>query len=95
MKTQITPEMVKGIAAEMAFCESCHHDAVKAGITSSADYWRIKLLGIKEACRTLLGHWPASYAVESVEKPYVVVSFECLDAESEFCFDANTFELIR
>lgn len=95
MKKEITLQMVHGVAGELAFCESNRHDAVINGIKGAEDYWTSKGVGIKEACRTLLGCWPAAYTVEKVERPYIVVAFGGSPDAPEFLFDANTFELIN
>ena len=95
MKTEITRETVLAIATEMAVGESNRVLAQRNGVSSCESFWENRAYGLKEACNILLGTWPAVYLVENVERPYVVVSFECLDAESEFYFDADTFELIK
>lgn len=95
MKTEITRETVLAIATELAIGESNRVLAQRAGSVSCERFWEHHACGLKEACNIFLGSWPAVYLVANVERPYVVVSFECLDAESEFCFDANSFELIR
>lgn len=95
MKTQITRQTVRDIAALLAWHEVNELDALNYGAHSTAEYWRNKEYGIKEACNYFLGAWPAVYVVENVARPYVVVSFECLDPESEFHFDANTFDEIK
>lgn len=95
MKKEITPQMVQDVASELAFCESNRHDAVINGIKDAENYWESKALGIKEACSTLLGCWPAVYTVAKVERPYVVVAFGGSPDDVEFIIDANTFELIR
>lgn len=95
MKTEITRENVLAIATELAFGESNRVLAQRDNAVSAEKYWDNRAYGLKEACNILLGTWPAVYMVEKVERPYIVVSFECLDAESEFYFDANTFEIIK
>ena len=95
MKTEITRETILAIATEIAVGESNRVLAQRNGVASCESFWGNRAYGLKEACNILLGTWPAVYMVENVERPYVVVSFECLDAASEFCFDANTFELIK
>lgn len=95
MKTEITRETVIAVATKLAVGELNRVCAQRAGAESSERYWGNCSYGFKEACNIFLGTWPAVYLVTNVERPYVVVSFECLDAESEFYFDANTFELIR
>ena len=95
MKTEITRETVLAIATELAVGESNRVLEQRDGTVSCERYWENNLYGIKKACNIFLGTWPAVYMVENVERPYVVVSFECLDADSEFYFDANTFELIE
>lgn len=95
MKTEITRETVLAIATELAVGESNRVLAQRDGAVSSESYWENRAYGLKEACNIFLGEWPAVYIVKNVERPYIVVSFECLDAESEFYFDANTFELIK
>ena len=95
MKTEITRETVIAVATKLAVGELNRVCAQRAGVESSERYWDNCAYGLKEACNIFLGTWPAVYLVTNVERPYVVVSFECLDAESEFDFDANTFELIR
>lgn len=95
MKTEITRETVLAIATEIAVGESNRVLAQRDNVVSAEKYWENRAYGLKEACNIFLGTWPAVYLVENVEHPYVVVSFECLDAESEFRFDANTFELIK
>lgn len=95
MKKEITLQMVQDVAGELAFCESNRYDAVINGIKEAENYWRLKALGIKEACRTLLGCGPAAYTVVKVERPYIVVAFGGSPTATEFKFDANTFELIR
>lgn len=95
MKTEITRENVLAIATELAIGESNRVLAQRDGLLSCERYWEHCAYGLEEACNIFLGSRPAVYLVANVERPYVVVSFECLDAESEFYFDANTFELIR
>lgn len=95
MKTEITRETVLAIATELAVGESNRVLAHRNNAVSAEQYWDNKDYGLKVACNIFLGSWPAVYLVENVERPYVVVSFECLDPESEFHFDANTFELIK
>ena len=95
MKTEITRETVLAIVTKLAVCESNRVLSQRDGAVSCERYWENQGYGLKEACKIFLGTWPAVYMVEHVERPYVVVSFECLDAESEFYFDANTFELIK
>jgi hypothetical protein len=95
MKKEITSEMVQNVASELAFCESNRHDAATSGIQEAENYWGLKAIGIKEACRTLLGCWPAVYTVAKVERPYIVVAFDGSPDAPEFIFDANTFELIK
>lgn len=95
MKNEVTLDMVEGVAGELAFCESNRHDNAINGIQEAENYWRLKALGIKEACRTLLGCWPAAYTVVKVERPYIVVAFGGSPTATEFIFDAKTFELIR
>lgn len=95
MKTEITRETVLAIATELAVGESNRVLAQRDNAVSAEKYWDNKAYGLKEACNIFLGTWPAVYLVENVERPYVVVSFECLDAESEFYFDAATFEIIK
>jgi hypothetical protein len=95
MKNEITSEMVQNVAFELAFCESNRHDATTRGIQCAENYWGLKALGIKEACRTLLGCWPTVYTVAKVERPYIVVAFGVLSDDVEFIIDANTFELIK
>lgn len=95
MKTEITRETVLAIATELAIGELNRVIAHRDGVVSIESYWENHSYGLKNACSIFLGTWPAVYIVENVERPYIVVSFECLDAESEFYFDANTFELIR
>ena len=95
MKTEITRETVLAIATELAVSESNRFLAQRDNVVSAEKYWDNRAYGLKEACKIFLGTWPAVYLVENVERPYVVVSFECLDAESEFYFDADTFEIIK
>lgn len=95
MKTEITRETVLAIATELAIGESNLFLAQRDNAVSAEKYWENHTYGLKNACSIFLGTWPAVYRVENVERPYVVVSFECLDEESEFYFDANTFELIK
>lgn len=95
MKTEITRETILAIATEIAVGESNRVLAQRDGVVSCESFWKNCGYGLKKACDILLGTWPAVYLVENVERPYVVVSFECLDAESEFYFDADTFELIK
>lgn len=95
MKTEITRETVLAIATEIAVGESIRVLAQRDGAVSAEKYWENCGYGLKEACKIFLGTWPAVYMVENVERPYIVVSFECLYAESEFYFDANTFDLIK
>ena len=95
MKTEITRESVLAIATKLAIAESNRVIAQRDGVSSCETYWENCAYGLKEACNIFLGSWPAVYLVENVERPYVVVSFECLNAETEFDFDANTFELIQ
>ena len=95
MKTEITRETVLAIATELAIGESNRVLAQRDGVASSERFWENRAYGLKEACNIFLGTWPAVYLVANVERPYVVVSFDCLDPESEFYFDANTFELIK
>lgn len=95
MKTEITRETVLAIATELAVGESNRVLAQRDGVESCERFWENCAYGIKEACNIFLGTWPVVYLVANVESPYIVVSFECLDAESEFYFDANTFELIK
>ena len=95
MKTEITRETVLAIATELAIGESNRVLAQRDAAPSCERFWENSAYGLKAACNIFLGTWPAVYLVTNVERPYVVVSFECLDAESEFYFDANTFELIR
>lgn len=95
MKTEITRETVLAIATELAVGESNRVLAQRNDLHSCARYWEHCVYGLKEGCNIFLGTWPVVYLVANVERPYVVVSFECLDAESEFYFDADTFELIR
>lgn len=95
MKKEVTLNGVEGVAGELAFCESNRHDAAINGIQEAENYWRLKALGIKEACRILLGCWPAAYTVVKVERPYIVVAFGGSPTATEFKFDANTLELIR
>lgn len=95
MKTEITRETVLAIATEIAVGESNRVRAQRDCVSSCEKFWENRAYGLKEACNIFLGSWPAVYIVENVERPYIVVSLECLDAESEFYFDANTFELIK
>lgn len=95
MKTEITRETVLAIATELAVGESNRVIARRNCVVSCEKFWENRAYGLKEACNIFLGAWPAVYMVENVERPYVVVSFECLNAESEFYFDADTFELIK
>lgn len=95
MKTEINRETVLAIATELGVGETNRVLAQRDCAASCESYWENRAYGLKEACNIFLGNWPAVYMVENVERPYVVVSFECLDAESEFYFDANTFELIK
>lgn len=95
MKKEITLQTVQDVAGELAFCESNRYDAVTNGIKDAENYWGLKSLGIKEACRTMLGCWPAVYTVAKVERPYIVVAFGGSPDAPEFIFDANTFELIK
>lgn len=95
MKTEITRENVLAIATELAVGESNRVLAQRDGVVSCERFWENRAYGLKEACNIFLGTWPVVYMVENVERPYVVVSFECLDAESEFYFNAATFELIK
>lgn len=95
MKKEITSQMVQDVAGELAFCDSNRHDAMINGIQEAENYWELKAIGIKEACRTLLGEWPVAYTVAKVERPYVVVAFGDSPDAAEFYFDANTFELIK
>lgn len=92
MKTQITCQTVHDIAALLAWHEVNELDALNVGAYSTAEYWRNKWYGVKEACNYFLGSWPVVYVVENVARPYVVVSFDCLDPESEFHFDKNTLD---
>ena len=95
MKTEITRETVLSIAIELAIGESNRVLAQRVGVESCERFWENRAYGLKEACNLFLGTWPTVYLVENVERPYVVVSFECLNAESEFKFDADTFELVK
>lgn len=95
MKTEINRETVLAIATELAVGESNRVIAQRVNAVSAEKNWENRGYGLKEACNIFLGTWPAVYMVENVERPYIVVSFECLDAESEFYFDANTFEIIK
>lgn len=95
MKKEITLQKVQDVAGELAFCESNRHDAVINGVKDAENYWGLKALGIKQACRTLLGVWPAVYTVAKVERPYIVVAFGGSPDAVEYIFDANTFELIK
>lgn len=95
MKTEITRETVIAVATKLAVCELNRVRAQCAGVESCERFWENCGSGLEEACNFFLGTWPAVYLVANVERPYIVVSFECLDAESEFYFDADTFELIR
>lgn len=95
MKTEITRETVLAIATELAEGESNRVLAQRDNTVIAEKFWDNRGYGLKKACEIFLGTWPVVYLVENVERPYVVVSFECLDAESEFYFDAYTFELIR
>ena len=95
MKTEITRETVLAIATELALDESNRVLAQRDNAVSLERFWANMSYGLKEACSIFLGTWPAVYLVANVERPYVVVSFECLNPESEFYFDANTFELIK
>lgn len=95
MKTEITRENVLAIATVLAIGESNRELAQRNALPSSERFWEHRAYGLKEACDIFLGTWPVVYLVANVERPYIVVSFECLDAESEFYFDANTLELIR
>lgn len=95
MKKEVTLDMVEEVAGELAFCESNRHDAAINGIQAAENYWGLKALGIKEACRTLLGCWPAAYTVAKVDCPYIVVAFGGSPDAVEYIYDANTFELIR
>lgn len=95
MKTEITRETVLSIATGLAIGESNRVLAQRDNAVSAEKYWENSAYGLKEACNIFLGTWPAVYMVENVERPYIVVSFECLNAESEFYFDANTFDLIK
>lgn len=95
MKTEITRETVIAVATKLAVGELNRVCAQRAGVESCESFWEICGYGLKEACNIFLGTWPAVYLVANVERPYIVVSFECLDAESEFYFDVDTFELIR
>ena len=95
MKTEITRETVLAIATELAECESNRVIAQRDGVVSCERYWENRAYGLKEACNIFLGTWPAVYLVANVARPYVAVSFECLDDDSEFYFDADTFELIK
>ena len=95
MKTEITRETVLAIAIELAIGESNRVLAQRDGVESCEMFWVNRDYGLKEACNIFLGTWPVVYLVANVERPYIVVSFECLDADSEFYFDADTFELIK
>lgn len=95
MKTEITRETVLSIATELAIVESNRVLAQRDNVVCAERFWENRAYGLKEACNIFLGTWPVVYLVENVERPYVVVSFECLDAESEFYFDADTFEPIK
>lgn len=95
MKTEINRETILAIATELAAAESNRVLAQRDGVSSCETFWENRAYGLKEACNIFLGSWPAVYIVENVERPYIVVSFECLDAESEFYFDAATFEIIK
>lgn len=95
MKNEITRETVLAIATELAVGESNRVLAQIDSASSCERFWDNRSYGLKEACNIFLGTWPVVYLVANVERPYVVVSFECLDANSEFYFDANTFELIK
>lgn len=95
MKKEITAQMVQDVAGELAFCESNRHDATMTGIQEAENYWGLKAIGMKEACRTLLGCWPSAYTVAKVERPYIVVAFGGLPDAPEFLFDVNTLELIK
>lgn len=95
MKTEITRETLLAIATEIAVDESNRAIAQRDGAVSCERFWNNHAYGLKNACSIFLGTWPAVYLVANVERPYIVVSFECLNAESEFYFDANTFELIK
>lgn len=95
MKTEITRETILAIATELAVGESNRVHAQRDGASDSESFWMDRAIGLKEACNIFLGSWPAVYLVENVERPYIVVSFECLHEESEFYFDADTFEIIK
>lgn len=95
MKTEITRETVLAIATELAIGESNRVIAQRDNAVSVEMFWENHTYGFKHACSIFLGTWPVVYLVENVERPYIVVSFECLDAESEFYFDAATLELIK
>lgn len=95
MKTEITRETVLAIATKLAIVESNRVQAQRAGVEYCERYWGDNGYSLKEACNIFLGTWPVVYLVANVERPYIVVSFECLDADSEFYFDADTFELIK
>ena len=95
MKTEITHEALLAIATKLAVGESNRVFAQHAGAESCERFWENRGYGFKEACNIFLGTWPVVYLVANVESPYIVVSFDCLDAESEFYFDADTFELIK
>ena len=94
MKTEITRETVIAVATKLAVSELNRVCAQRDGVESCGVFWENCSYGFKEACNIFLGTWPVVYLVANVERPYIVVSFECLDAESEFYFDADTFELI-
>lgn len=95
MKTEITSENVLAIATELAIVESNRVLARREGLSSTESFWENHSYGLKNACRIFLGTWPAVYLVENGEHPYIVVSFEYLDTDTEFYFDANSFELIK
>lgn len=95
MKTEITRETILAIATELAVGESNRVIAQRDDVAYCESYWENHTYSLKNACSIFLGSWPVVYLVENVERPYVVVSFECLDAESEFYFDAKTFEIIK
>lgn len=94
MKNEITSEMLQNVAVELAFCESNRHDAVINGIQEAERYWEVKSVGVKEACRILLGEWPAVYMVAKVVRSYIVVAFGGSPDATEFIIDADTFEPI-
>lgn len=90
MKTEITKTAIDELATLLAWNESNRADAIQAGAKDAADYWDHRLSGMKEACRTLLGTWPAVYSCVG----YVVVALDGASTEYDYRIDSNTFDIL-